>query len=153
VEKAIITAFMTLAAVVAAALLFSAVYPAVVNGSEAMASMSNRIGDRLLSQIDIIHATGNGSEALIWVKNIGSRRIAAIERVDVFFGPEGDFARVPYGASQGNPYWSWDLENDTAWNPTATLRITVHTDALLSGRYFVKVTTPNGLSAETYFSE
>ncbi len=152
-EKAIITAFMTLGAVVAVAVLFAAVYPAVVSGSEAVVSMSDRIADRLKSQAVVVHATGDGSSALIWVKNVGSQRISGVERLDVFFGLEGEFVRIPYGSGQGNPYWDAVLENDTEWNPTATLRITVHTGALLSGRYFVKITTPNGLSDETYFSQ
>jgi len=152
-EKAIMTALMTLGAVVAAALLFAAVYPAVVSGSEAVVSMSDRISGRLKSQVDIVHATADGSSALIWVKNIGSRRISAVDRLDVFFGLEGEFVRIPYGSEHGNPYWDAVLENDTEWNPTATLKITVHTGALLSGRYFVKIATPNGLSVETYFSQ
>ncbi len=152
-EKAIITAFMTLGAIVAVAFLFAAVYPAVVSGSEAVVSMSDRISGRLKSQATIVHATGDGSSALIWVKNVGSQRISAMDRLDVFFGPEGDFVRIPHGVDQGNPYWDAELENDTEWNPTATLKITVHTDALLSGRYFVKITTPNGLSDEYYFSQ
>jgi hypothetical protein len=152
-EKAIITAFMTLGAVVAAALLFAAVYPAVVSGSEAVVSMGDRISGRLKSQIDIIHATADGASALIWVKNVGSQRISAVERLDVFFGLEGEFVRIPYGSDQGNPYWDAVIENDTHWNPTATLKIEVHTGSLLSGRYFIKVTTPNGLSDEYYFSQ
>lgn len=152
-EKAIITGLMTVAAVIAAALLFTSIYPAVVTGGDALVSMGDRISGRLKSQITIIHATANGSEAYIWVKNVGAYRIQPMERLDVFFGPENDFVRVPYGSDSGNPYWDWELENDTNWNPTATLRITVHTDALLAGRYFVKVTTPEGLSDEYYFSE
>ena len=152
-EKAIITAFMTLGAVVAVVVLFSAVYPAVVSGSQAAVSMSDRIAVRLKSQIAVVHATGDGSSALIWVKNVGSLRISGVERLDVFFGLEGEFVRIPYGSGQGNPYWDAELENDTAWDPTATLRITVYTGELLSGRYFVKITTPNGLSDETYFSQ
>lgn len=152
-EKAIVTSMMTVAAVVAAALLFTAIYPAVISGGDALVSMSDRIGGRLKSQVDIVHATGDGSEALVWVKNVGSERIQPVERIDVFFGPEGNFVRVPYGSANGNPYWDWELENDTAWDPTATLRITVHTDALLSGRYFVKLTIPAGISDEYYFSE
>ncbi len=152
-EKAIITAFMTLAAIVAAVLLFTAIYPAIVSGSEAVAGMSDRITSRLRNQVAIVHAVADGSTALVWVKNIGSERISAVERVDIFFGPEGDFARIPYGSASGNPHWEWELENDTSWNPTATLRITIYTDALLSGRYFVKVVTPDGVSTESYFSQ
>lgn len=153
-DKTIITAFMVIAGVVSAVFLFNTIYPAVIQSGDAMTSMQRRIDDRLKNQIEIIHATAwNGTNALVWVKNIGSSSIRAVERCDVFFGPEGDFARVPLKESGGSTYWEWSVENDTEWKPTATLRITVTYGIPLSGRYFVKVATPNGLSDEYYFSE
>lgn len=153
-DKTIITAFMVIAGVVSAVFLFNTIYPAVIQSGDAMTSMQRRIDDRLKNQIEIIHATAwNGTNALVWVKNIGSSSIRAVERCDVFFGPEDDFARVPLKESGGSTYWEWSVENDTEWKPTATLRITVTYGIPLSGRYFVKVATPNGLSDEYYFSE
>ncbi|MCB0064819.1 MAG: hypothetical protein KDE19_21995, partial [Caldilineaceae bacterium] len=51
------------------------------------------------------------------------------------------------------PHWEWALENDTNWNPTATLKITIRLPATVStDRYFLKVVLPNGVSAAYYFS-
>jgi flagellar protein FlaG len=146
-DKALTTTFMVVASVVCAVLVFNAVYPAVVRSSDAMANMTNRVDDRLKSQIAIIHATGRaGSNAFVWVKNVGSMRIAAVESCDVFFGREGDFSRIPYGT------WTGDVEGGGEWNPTKTLKITI-TSTISSGiRYFVKVIIPNGVSDEDYFS-
>ncbi len=154
-DKAIITTLMITASVVAAVLVFNAAYPAIVQGNGAVLSMRSRIDERLRSQIEVIHACKSADYvdvALVWVKNVGSVPIKAVERCDVFFGPEGDFAQIPYGS--GDPHWEYAVENAPYWEPTATLRVTIDLDyALAPGeRYFFKMVTPNGVSDDYYFS-
>jgi hypothetical protein len=156
-DKTITTAFLIIAGVVSAVALFSAVYPAVILGGDALRRMEGRVSERLSSQIEIIHATQDPveqTEALVWVKNVGSLRIRAIENCDVFFGLEGDFGRASHGSGSGTLWWTWVLEeNGSDWDPTTTLKITIHdTGGLSAGRYFVKVTIPNGIDDEYYFS-
>ncbi len=154
-DKAIITTLLIVAGVIAAAMLFNAVYPAVVRSSGALVDMKSRVDDRLASDVEVIHACKSpdyADIAVVWVKNIGSSSIMAVERCDVFFGPEGDFARIPFGS--GDPHWEYAVENDSRWKPGATLKVTVDLDyALAVGeRYYFKVTTPNGISSECFFS-
>ena len=156
-DKIIVTVFLTIAGVVTAILLFNTIYPAAVESGAAMTGMEGRIDERLRSQIEIIHATGKStnSDVSIWVKNVGSVRIGAIERCDVFFGPEGNFARIPYGSDEGPPYWEYALENnDTEWDPSSTLKILIRYGGSFpsAGRHFLKVVLPNGVSDEYYFS-
>ncbi len=157
-DKTITTAFLIIAGVISAIALFSAVYPAVILGGDALRRMEVRVSDRMSSQIEIIHATQNPLnqlEAFVWVKNVGSLRIRPIENCDIFFGLEGDFGRASYGSDSGAPYWTAVLENGSDdWGPTATLKITIKihdTDPLSAGRYFIKVTIPNGIDDEYYF--
>jgi hypothetical protein len=164
-DKVITTALLIIISVVMALMLFNAAYPAIMKGGDAIANMTNRSNDRMKSQIAIVHMAGeldqqgqwqdtNGNslfDMFVWVKNIGSSSITAIERTDVFFGEEGNFVRIPYQDEAGGayPYWTWQVENATEWAPTATLRISIHYPVpLLSGRYFVRVTIPNGVSDE-----
>jgi hypothetical protein len=129
--------------------------------------MSNNVSERMHYQISVIHASGEldntgwwqdtngngGFDVFAWVKNIGDARVTALDRIDVFFGPEGNFARIPYLDEAGGayPYWTWEVENDSEWVPTGTLQITVHYQTPLStGRYFLKVALPNGISSD-YF--
>jgi hypothetical protein len=75
--------------------------------------------------------------------------------MDLFFGLDGNFNRIATIDEAGGtfPYWEWEVENDTNWNPTATLKITIHSDSPLpSGRYFVKIILPNGVSTEYFLS-
>ncbi|MCB8980480.1 MAG: hypothetical protein H6657_23965 [Ardenticatenaceae bacterium] len=166
-DKTITTAFMIIISIVASVMVFNSLYPAIQQSSDAMVNMKSRLDDRMKSQIEVVHASGelNSSGAwqdangdgrfnvFFWTKNIGSNRISAMDHVDVFFGPEGDFTRIPHQSTAGGsfPYWTYTLVNDTNWNPTATLEITIHFGGVLaSGRYYIKVITPNGAEDE-YF--
>jgi archaellum component FlaG (FlaF/FlaG flagellin family) len=124
----------------------------ITQSSDAMVSMERRADDRLKTQVQIIHASANipDSTVVVWVKNVGSVRILAPDSSDLFFGPQGDFVRLPYGV--GTPSWQYVVENGTEWNPTTTIRITISGYALTSGRYFMKLVLTNGISAESYFS-
>jgi flagellar protein FlaG len=149
---------LTIAAIVAIVAVVNAVLPSVSRTSGALISASNAVEDRIASQVEIVHATGldGDPEADIWVKNTGASTIDGLDRVDVFFGPEGDFQRIAQGddSSCTAPCWYYDIENATAWEPTATLHVTVKDDADLSTgtTYYVKVVTPNGIADSKFFT-
>lgn len=112
---------------------------------------------RLSSRVEIIHATGQDTATIseAWVKNTGVIRIDAITKVDVFFGVETDFQRITYGgAGCVAPCWEYELENDTEWNPTATLHITINlSSALAAGNtYYMKVVAANGVEDSKFFT-
>lgn len=167
-DKAITTTFMIIVSVIVSVMVFNTVYAAVARSGDALVNMRTRVDDRMKSQVEIIHATGelnsgswqdlngNGTfDVFIWVKNIGATRINAVNQIDVFVGPQGNFMRIPYqdDAGGGYPYWDLDVENGSAWDPTATVRITIHYGSMqASGRYYVKVVIPNGMATDDYFS-
>lgn len=131
--------------------------PAVSRAGNALVSSANSADNRLSSRVEIIHATGQDAAVVsqAWVKNTGVTRIDAIKQSDVFFGPETDFARIPYGGSGCSaPCWEYDLENDTEWNPTATLHLTIHlSTALATGNtYYVKFVAGNGIEDSKFFT-
>ena len=163
-DKAITTALLIIISMILAVMLFNAAYPAVIEGSDAISNMADRTSERMKTQISIIHASGelddtgsfqdtNGNgqfEVFLWVKNVGSSRITALDQVDLFFGLEGNFARIPYN-SGSFPYWTGEFENATDWTPSATLKITIHYGVpLTSARYFAKITLPSGVF-DSYF--
>jgi hypothetical protein len=143
---------------VAIVAVVNAVLPAVSKTTGSLLASSSVVQDRIASQIEIVHATGvDGSpDATVWVKNVGAAKIAPIDRIDVFFGPTGDFARVPYGTDNSctAPCWYETLENATEFSQTATLRIAIKsTDNLATGTtYYVKVVTPNGTQDSKYLT-
>jgi len=157
VDKAITTALLIIAGVVCMIFVFNSVYPMISRSSQAMVSMADTIDERMKSRVSIVHAANSADRKTVylWVKNVGSSRILSIEESDLFFGEEDDFSRIPYvdDAGGGYPRWDYTLENDTEWQSSATLKITITYDADPgAGTYFAKVIIPNGVSDEYYFS-
>lgn len=149
---------LTIASIVAIVAVANAVLPSVGRTSGALVSASGVVQDRIASQIEIIHATGqNGNpDADAWVKNVGSSTVDPMTRVDVFFGPSTDFLRIPYGgAGCSAPCWEYTFENGTTtWEPTSTVEIVIHagTNLVTGTTYYVKVVTPNGIDDSKFFT-
>ncbi|MBZ0297687.1 MAG: hypothetical protein K8L99_34340 [Anaerolineae bacterium] len=167
-DKTITSGIMIIISMIMALMLFNTTYPAIIRGGDAISSMTERTNDRLRSQISVIHAAAeldesgwwhdtnsNGDfDVFVWVKNVGEMRVTALDNLDVFFGPETNYVRIPHeSVATGYPYWNWEVENGTEWLSAATLKISIHySGALVSGRYFAKVTTSSGISSEYFLS-
>lgn len=160
---------LTIAAVVTSVVVVNAVYPAVTQGSGSLTSATNRVSERLETQVTIIQATGelNSSGAWVdtnsdgdfdiyfWVKNVGGSRITNISESDVYVGPVGNFQRIKYTdyASGVKPYWTYSIENGTEWWTADTIKVTIHYSSTQSaGTHWGKFVAPNGVSHELTFS-
>ncbi len=148
---------LTIAAIVAIASVIGALMPAIARSGQALVMSADVANDRLSSRVEIIQATGvpDDTQVLTWVKNTGSNTILAVNKSDVFFGPQSDFQRIPYGdVGCTAPCWSFSVENDTKWNRSATVRITVLLTAPLSAgaTYYFKIVTPNGIEDTKFFT-
>ena len=156
-EKAITTILITVASVVAMLVVINATFPTVTRTSGAISAAGAVLTERIKTDVEIVHAGGdNGSDtAYVWAKNIGSARVGALDQADLFFGADSAFERLPYGqAGCVAPCWESVVENATQWEPSATLRITIHpVDPLAAGStYYVKFVTSNGASDSRYFT-
>ena len=137
--------------------VFNSVYPMVNHSSQAMASMAEQVDERMKSRINIVHAanSANRTSVYIWIKNVGTQRIVAVNASDLFFGQETSFNRIPFKDDTPTTYPQWDysLENDTEWQTSATLKVTITYSADPgSGTYYAKFIIPNGISDDFYFS-
>ena len=137
--------------------------PAISRAGQSLVLSADVADSRLSSRVEIVHATGQvgGTQVEAWVKNTGATQIIAIPKSDVFFGPQTDFQRVTYGGQLGGPActapcWQYALENDTQWNPTATLHVRIFLAAgspLVAGTaYYVKVVAPTGVEDSKFFT-
>jgi hypothetical protein len=150
-------------------LVINSVYPAIVRSGNSLTRVATKLDDRIESQIKVVYATAELDENEVWqdggtagkfdvdfwVKNVGVSRIVGVDQSDVFFGIEGDFARIPYvtDAGGGYPQWSYTLENGTEWTSSVTLNFTVlYESSLSTDEYFLKVIAPNGAYDDHYFS-
>jgi len=157
VDKVVTTALLIIAGIICVMFIFNSVYPAVNRSSQAMVSMSDDLNDRMKTRINIVHASSSSDRTTVylWVKNIGSTRITNIESSDLFFGPEGEFIRIPHADVAGSDYpqWNYEIENADQWISSGTLKITItYSSDPGAGTYFVKLIIPNGVADEYYFS-
>jgi hypothetical protein len=125
--------------------------------NQAMVSMAETIDERMKSRINIVHAanSANRTSVYLWIKNVGTQRITAVDESDLFFGQSDNFSRIPYTSDAGGSYpqWDFEIENDTEWQTSATLKITLtYSSDPGSGTYYTKYIIPNGISDEYYFS-
>jgi hypothetical protein len=157
VEKAVTTALLIIAGVVCMIFVFNSVYPMVNRSSQAMVSMAEQVDERMKSRINIVHAanSANRTSVYLWIKNVGTQRIVSVDESDLFFGQEDNFNRIPYKAdAEGTfPQWDYALENDTAWQTSATLKVTItYGSDPGTGTYYAKFIIPNGIADDFYFS-
>lgn len=156
---------LTIAAIVGVVSVVNVVLPAINRAGNALVSSADVADDRLSSRVEIIHATGQdtATEAEVWAKNTGASRLTALTKIDVFFGPSTNYERIPSGgtieadppvACTPTPCFKYEIENDTNWDPTATLHIVIFlTDALAAGNtYYVKVVASNGVEDAKFFT-
>lgn len=152
-EKAITTALLVIASVVAAVALMNAVYPAVTRGSGALLESSGIVAERVRTDIEIVFVAGNTStnQVTLWVKNVGSETVLGIEKSDLFLKTPTEIKRIPYNS--GTERWTYALEDGaTNWQKAVTLKVTVDLTSLGTGLYEVRLIVPNGASAEKQFS-
>jgi flagellar protein FlaG len=157
VEKAIATVMLTVAGIVAIVTVINALMPAISRTNASIVATADNVDSRIATDLEIVHVAGtDGTPAVdAWVKNIGAAAIAPVSRLDVFFGPANAFVRIPYGeAGCVAPCWHFTIENDTQWNPTATLHISLTTGGnLTTGEtYYIKLVSPNGIADARFFT-
>jgi hypothetical protein len=148
-----VTLLLIIGGVVCCMVVINAIYPAITQSTGAISDATGKIDDRIRCKIEIIEMSDSGSSVYAWIKNVGASRILGIQNSDVFFGPEGDFARIPFGGiGSGLPYWSYSIENGTEWDPTDTVMITINLASPPSGPYYFKFVLPNGISDQDIYS-
>ena len=155
-EKTITTALLIIASLIAALALVNAVLPAMGKSSSALATANSEAADRIKTDIDVIHATGDTSGTItVWVKNVGTHVIRLVKDSDVIITKPtaaGGVKRLPYVSGCASECWDFTLEDSaSAWTTAVTVKFTL-TTSVVSGSYSVSVAAPNGVTADKDFS-
>jgi archaeal flagellar protein FlaG len=154
------TAMFLITAVVAAAVLINAVFPVIHTMTGTFASSSREADERLRTDIKIINTFANGGVAQIWIKNVGTKRIAEgeINQSDVFVGGSTNFESVPKReGALGENGWDYVILEDTNayWDPAETLHITAKSPTIPSvrgGMVYFQFVTVNGVVRTAEFT-
>ena len=153
-EKAISSALLIIASVVASMALINAVLPAANKSSGALLMANSEAADRIRTDIEIVHASGNATtnKITVWVKNIGTKNIVPVTSSDIIVTTPSDVIRLPYDAGCSNECWNFSIEEGGSdWTKAATVKFTLST-AVVTGVYNVKISVVNAVSATKDFS-
>ena len=162
------SAMFLITAVLAAGVLINAVFPVVYNMAGTFSSASHESDQRLRTDYRIITtfaAEGTPGTATVWMKNIGSARIALadIERSDVFCGAIDDFDRLAWtnNAVPGAEEWTadftavtYDTNSNGFWDQGETVKIIASTAKIpASGNIvYFQFALPNGIWRSAEFT-
>ena len=144
-----------MASVIAAMALINAVMPALGKSSSALITANASASERIKTDIEIIHATGDASAKTVtlWVKNVGATTIKDITASDIFLDTPSSVSRLSYTDGCALDCWDYSLEGGaTDWKYTETVKFTLTLTTLASGVYSVRVSVFNGVSADKDFS-
>ena len=157
-DKVIVTGLLVIASVTAAVLVITTILPTISSSSQSVASAQREAADRMRTSIEIIAVSSNaaGTQIDVWVKNVGTKTITAIDRSDVFLAQEGTrFDAMTYDQGGGPNTWKTEL-NEPTWSRGDTLPIIIAIDAsdpVGDGDHTLMVSTPNGITAEKPFQK
>jgi len=155
------TAIFLITAVIAAAVLVNAFFPIIYSATTTFTSTSHIADERLRTDIKIVNSYASGAShiAKIWIKNVGTTRIAdtKLNKSDVYIGAPGDFEFAILGGS-GSPEWEYDiLDIDPAngcWDQGETLCITAGSTLIpVTGEdVYFQFVLPSGIVCTTTFT-
>lgn len=152
------TAMFLIAAIISAGVLINAVFPVIYTLSGTISSSSHSVDERLSTDVKIVTTYASGNTAKIWLKNVGTGRIAnaSIQRADVFLGSQGDFIRLTRAATLTDETWKYEILEDTNnyWDPGETLYIEAMPQKIPSKGEIVyfQFVLPSGLTRSTTFT-
>lgn len=151
------TAIFLVTAVIAAGVLVNALFPVVYTMVGTFSSASHESDVQLRTDFKIITTFASGTEAQIWLKNIGSSRISEndISRSDVFCGKVGEFDHLEYNVGWVYDFTipEYDVNGNDYWDPGETIKITANTGAITSGDIiYFQFALPSGIWRSTEFT-
>ena len=155
-EKAITTALLVIAGIIATLALVNAVIPAVGKSSGALLTANDDAADRIKTDIDIVFASGNstGDIIIFWAKNVGSTKISAITKSDIFLTTPSTISRIDNtGDTTSNPSWDFEIEGGGSdWTEAITVKFTLTLASGTTGSHTVKLALFNAVTAQKEFS-
>lgn len=153
------TALFLITSIIAAGVLINAIFPVVYTMAGTFASSSHDSDQRMRTDFRVVttHCAIDG-KATIWMKNIGSARLAApeIAQSDLFFGKVGSFSRMTYNQTPDVLNgWNYQVEDDRNgyWDQGETLRVDMKVAPVEKGEMmYFQFVLPDGVSRTEQFS-
>jgi archaeal flagellar protein FlaG len=150
-SETIVSALFLISAVVAAGVLINSVFPIISRTTETFGSVSHSTDTQMRTDIKIVNTYANSTKATIWLKNVGSERIAAndLDQSDIFIGSSGDFERF----SLAGHYQILEGGNNF-WDPGETMSIDITSNKIppAGNTGYFAIVLPNGVKRSVEFT-
>ncbi len=118
-----------------------------------IADVSRSVSERM----SFVYATYNSSGGyfIIYLKNVGSQPIHAIDRATLIFGNSTSALFYEYNESGGPGTWRYVelMRKNHVWDPTETIAVIVYNSTTIEPPYYFKFTTYSGASVTGEFSD
>ncbi len=128
-SEAISSSIMIIGAVLGAAVLITAILPAIFSAGDTFGSVSSSAEQKLKTDFRIINSYTAGDKTVqVWMKNVGSNRISVydIRNSDVFIGIGSEYKRLGYASEGTAGTFTYTLASDDGyWDIGETIEIKV----------------------------
>ena len=154
-EKAITTALLVIASIIAAVGVTNAVLPALGKSSGALLSANSTAADRIKTDIEIVHTVGDTTSDTVtaWAKNIGVQVIKSVTSSDVILTTPSGVKRLPYVSGCSSECWDYVIEGGASdWSQAVTVKFTLTLTSVSTGVHSITISTFNAVSATKDFS-
>lgn len=165
-SEAISSSIMIIGAVLGAAVLITAILPAIFSAGDTFGTVSSSAEQKLRTDFRIVntYTTSTSNLVYVWMKNVGSNRISAneIEHSDVFIGLSSDYGRYDFDSAHDPPtspdagMFNYDISgtSDDYWDIGETVEIIAQYSSGTTGDNNVLFTfaLPNSVRRSVTFS-
>ncbi|MCA1915301.1 hypothetical protein [Methanospirillum hungatei] len=155
-SEAISSSIMIIGAVLGAAVLITAILPAIFSAGDTFGTVSSSAEQKLKTDFRIVntYAYDNSPDVVkVWLKNVGAIRISIyeIQESDVFFGVNNQISQRSYSSG-----FTYELKgtSDGYWDIGETLEIvlTEPTGISSGAQLYFSFALPNSIRRTTTFS-
>lgn len=126
-SEAISSSIMIIGAVLGAAVLITAILPAIFSAGDTFGTVSSSAEQKLRTDFRIVNTyTAGGTTVQVWLKNVGNNRISIydIQSSDVFIGYGSKYGRLGYNDNEAAGTFKYILDSDDGyWDIGETVEI------------------------------
>lgn len=159
-SEAISSSIMIIGAVLGAAVLITAILPAIFSAGDTFGTVSSSAEQKLRTDFRIVNTyTAGGTTVQVWMKNVGNNRISRydLEKSDVFLGVGSDYGRLGYNADGDEGTFKYILDPDDGyWDIGETLEIYITDTGMLdigTNSVLFTFSLPNSIRRTISFSK
>ncbi|OQA58401.1 MAG: Archaebacterial flagellin [Euryarchaeota archaeon ADurb.Bin294] len=155
-SEAISSSIMIIGAVLGAAVLITAILPAIFSAGDTFGTVSSSAEQKLKTDFRIVNTYADADQVFVWMKNVGSTRVSIydLQKSDVFLGiGSSNYKRYGWGDGDDGSTFKFSGDSGGYWNIGETLEIEIGGLTIVENdQLLYTFTLPNSIRRSTTFS-